>query len=239
MITVVNMIPQSMSGETNQDSEPNLAVNPADLHQLVATAFTPAPMGGANAPVYVSSDAGATWALNTIVPGNGPFGTSDISVAFPTVGGTLYGGTLNGSTLDLNILRTAAPFEPTPMTVLVDRDSEDQPWVVAMSSEGRDRVFVGNNDRASSQSATVDLSVDAATALPPRVRPAQHRASFHRRTGRAAHKARSRGRRDRLRGPSALYQPHVRCRHHPRRGCQQGRRRGPFGCPVQQAHRLR
>jgi hypothetical protein len=27
-ITVVNMIPKSSSGETNQDSEPSLAVNP-------------------------------------------------------------------------------------------------------------------------------------------------------------------------------------------------------------------
>jgi len=53
------------------------------------------------------------------------------------------------------------------MTVLVDRSSEDQPWVVAISSEGTDRVYVGNNDTASSQSATVDLSVDAATAPPP------------------------------------------------------------------------
>ena len=28
MVRVVNVIPQSLSGETRQDSEPNLAVNP-------------------------------------------------------------------------------------------------------------------------------------------------------------------------------------------------------------------
>ena len=167
MITIVNMIPQSMSGETNQDSEPNLAVDPADTSRMVATAFTPAPMGGANAPVYISTDHGATWALNTIVPGNGSVGTDDISVAFPTAGGTLYAGTLNGQTAHLNILRTASPFSATPMTVLVDRSSEDQPWVVAMSSGGTDRVYVGNNDTANSASATVDLSVSAATAPQP------------------------------------------------------------------------
>ena len=58
VLTIVNMMPQSMSGESSQDSEPNLAVNPANPKQIVATAFTPAPLGGANAPLYVSADSG-------------------------------------------------------------------------------------------------------------------------------------------------------------------------------------
>ena len=116
MITIVNMMPQSMSGESNQDSEPNLAVNPANPKQIVATAFTPAPLGGADAPVYVSADSGNNWVLNAIVPGNGSFGTGDITTAFPTTGGVLYAGTLNGVTTELNILRTADPTANTPMT---------------------------------------------------------------------------------------------------------------------------
>src|SRR4051812_21696803 len=68
-VTVVNMIPPALSGETNQDSEPMLAVNPNRPTDLVGTAFTPDPMGGANAPVYVSTDGGNTWVLNPIVPG--------------------------------------------------------------------------------------------------------------------------------------------------------------------------
>ena len=75
-VRVINMIPASLSGETNQDSEPNLAVNPANPMEIVATAFTPAPMGGAFAPIYVSTDGGSTWSLRTVVPGNGSFGTS-------------------------------------------------------------------------------------------------------------------------------------------------------------------
>ncbi len=169
MIKIVNMVPQSMSGETNQDSEPNLAVNPANTDHMVATAFTPAPMGGANAPVYVSTDGGNTWALNTIVPGNGSFGTGDITVAFSSASGVLYAGTLNGSTGDLNILRTANPTSTATMTVLVDRGNEDQPWVLAMASGGTDRVYVGNNDsnQPSGATATVDVSADAATAAAP------------------------------------------------------------------------
>jgi len=73
------MIPQSLSGETNQDSEPNIAVNPANPLQIAGSAFTPNPMGGANAPIYVSTDGGDTWSLNNIVPSSGSLGTGDIN----------------------------------------------------------------------------------------------------------------------------------------------------------------
>jgi hypothetical protein len=63
MLRIVNIIPPSLSGESHQDSEPNLAVNPAKPSDMVATAFTSAPMGGANAPIYVSTDGGNTWSL--------------------------------------------------------------------------------------------------------------------------------------------------------------------------------
>src|SRR5439155_23613437 len=68
-VSVVNMIPQSLSNETFQDSEPNLAVNPANPLQIAGTAFTVDPAGGANAPIFVSTDGGNTWSLNLILPG--------------------------------------------------------------------------------------------------------------------------------------------------------------------------
>ena len=97
-VSVTNIIPQSLSGESNQDSEPNLAVNPQDTNQMVATAFTPSPMGGALAPIFVSTDGGATWSLRNVVPGAGNpgFPTKDITVSFATSGGTLYAAILQG-----------------------------------------------------------------------------------------------------------------------------------------------
>ena len=70
-LLLVNMIPNSLSGETEQDSEPMLAVNPNNPQQIVGTAFTPNPMGSSStlAPVFVSTDGGHTWTLNAIVPG--------------------------------------------------------------------------------------------------------------------------------------------------------------------------
>jgi len=168
-VTVVNMIPKSLSGESQQDSEPNIAVNPENPLQIVATAFTPDPLNGPRAPIFVSSDGGATWSLRTIVPG-GP-ATADISVGFGDRGGALYAGTLNFSTVNLNLLRTANPFAVTPMTLLVDRADEDQPWVTAATTgtgAGRDRVYVGhNNFNTSPKTATVEVSRDARTAPAP------------------------------------------------------------------------
>ena len=46
LVFVINMIPRSLSGETSQDSEPHLTVNPSNRKQIVGTAFTPDPPAG-------------------------------------------------------------------------------------------------------------------------------------------------------------------------------------------------
>ena len=60
------------------------------------------------------------------------------------------------------------------MTVLVDRNSVDQPYVQAIRvpagpDKGKDRVYVGLNDFAApgGKTATVDRSLDAATVPAP------------------------------------------------------------------------
>src|SRR6266700_3443986 len=105
MITVVNIIPQSLSGETNQDSEPNLAVNLANPRQIVASAFTPDPMGGPNAPIYLSTDGGTTWSLNNIVPSAGSIGTGDITLRFANTSNRLFSAILDGSTGNFEVHR--------------------------------------------------------------------------------------------------------------------------------------
>src|SRR5262249_31905600 len=93
---LVNMIPKSLSGETHQDSEPHLTVNPANTQQIIGTAFSPNPGGGALAPIYMSLDGGNTWALNPIVPSavGSTEGTGDITTSFNSNATKLYGGIL-------------------------------------------------------------------------------------------------------------------------------------------------
>lgn len=192
-ILVVNMIPKALSGEAEQDSEPSLAVNPADPTQIVASAFTPDPLGGNFAPIFVSSDGGQTWILRSTVPSD--VITGDISIDFGG-GGRLYGGILKvpGSLL-LNLLRTANSFGTTPMTILSSRNRVDQPFVRSMAFNGRDRVYIGNNDfsQTNGRTATIDVSLHGAAPTPqfslvriehrgtgsagqdgPQVRPAVH-----------------------------------------------------------------
>jgi hypothetical protein len=189
------MIPNSLSSETEQDSEPMIAVNPNNPQEIAATAFTPDPTGASLAPIYVSTDGGASWVLNSTVPGG--VQTGDISVAFGPKTSNLYGGILRFDNSNLNILRTPAFANPTPMTVLVDRPDDDQPFAHASqdpADSGKDRVYIGNNDTsAAPQTATVDVILDAASATPtkktvrlesrstgsagqngPQIRPAAH-----------------------------------------------------------------
>jgi len=96
-IKVVNLIPASLSGESNQDSEPFLAIQNQNPQVMVASAFTPNPFSmTGNAPVYVSQDGGKTWALNAITPVQRM--TCDITHAMATgenhPRGDLHAGTL-------------------------------------------------------------------------------------------------------------------------------------------------
>ncbi|MGR4880451.1 sialidase family protein [Streptomyces sp. LARHCF249] len=178
-LKVVNITPVALSGDRTQDGEPSLAVNPERPTDMIATAFTPDPMGGPLAPVYVSTNGGDTWVLRSIVPGGAQgLGTGDISVSFASMGGTLYAGILNGQAavediLRMQVLRSPGISSTTPMQVLVSRDEEDQPWVVAgsVSVDGaaRDRVYVAHNDfgQGTGRTATVDVSGNARTSPPP------------------------------------------------------------------------
>jgi len=173
-VLVVNMIPKSLSGETEQDSEPTIAVNPRNPLQIAASAFTPDPSRGPRAPIFISIDGGMTWTLNSIVPSSVPKGsaTSDITVAFGSASNTLYAGILRVpapfNDTRLNILRTTDFQSSATMKVLVDRLGVDQPYVQAITRAGKDFLYVGDNDfRApSGHTATIEQSLDAGVTTP-------------------------------------------------------------------------
>jgi hypothetical protein len=175
VLTLVNMIPGLLSGESNQDSEPNLAVNPVNPLEMAATAFTPSPNAGStNSPVFYSTDGGNTWSLKDLIAGTP---VRDQTLRFATSGGYLYAGVLWGggnniALINFDILRTNNFSGLTTMTVLAQRTNDDQPFVQASTvpsgpSAGNDRIYVGSNDHAPSNiPATIDLSLDANAAVP-------------------------------------------------------------------------
>jgi hypothetical protein len=176
-VKVVNMIPKSLSGEVNQDSEPHLLVNPAHPLQIGATAFTPNPGGGAFGPVYKSFDGGNTWRLDPIIPSSpgSQTGTFDQTTSFGGDGKNYYGGIIRDPTQDTEFLRTSAFATPTAMTVLASRSGPnviDQPFTHATTvgsgaDAGLDRVYIGDNDlNALPATATIDECLDGKAAAP-------------------------------------------------------------------------
>jgi len=178
-VQIVNMIPNAQSNETSQDSEPNLAINPATPNQLVGSAFTPNPLGVTSppsAPIFFSQDGGQTWVLNAIVPsGSATFPTGDITVEFGTTTSWLYSGILrapaaSGATRTMDIFRTNNWVGTTLMAQLSTRNGPDQPYVYAATNPitGVDGLYVGNNDLSvsGSQTAAVDLSTNASATTP-------------------------------------------------------------------------
>lgn len=191
------MIPKSLSGETNQDSEPNIAVNPANPLQIAGSAFTPNPMGAGNAPIYVSINGGDTWTLNNIVPS--AVSTHDITLKFAGTSSKLFTSILDGTSSAFEVHRTSNFAANIPMTQLESRGNADQPYVQAttvpagVAGAGKDRVYIGVNDfnAPGGKTATVEQTLDAGVAVPvfssvrvekrttlgqdgPQVRPAIH-----------------------------------------------------------------
>ena len=169
-IRVVNVIPQTLSGETNFDSEPNIAVNPADLSQIVLSAFTPDPTRpSTTGPYFFSTDGGQTWALNSVIPGGTSFtNTNDCTIRFGGTSGLLYASILRADNGNLNILRKPNVAGPGVMTILVNRSGPDQPWVETSwaglpGGAVAERVYVSSNVSR----ATIEFSLSAASAPPP------------------------------------------------------------------------
>ena len=165
-IKVVDLIPASLSGESNQDSEPFLAIQNQNPQVMVASAFTPNPFSmTGNAPLYVSQDGGKTWVLNAITPVQRM--TCDITHAMATgenhPRGDLHAGTLAcASAITLDESESNDVSLSTTMNVQSTRGNVDQPFVRALGVASGDRIYVGVNDfnQANGRTATIDVSVD-------------------------------------------------------------------------------
>ena len=83
-VSVINMIPNSMSNETQRDAEPNITATFLDPTKIAASPFTPDPMGSGSAPIYISTDGGNTWTLNVCLPGGDKTGDTTLRFVGPS-----------------------------------------------------------------------------------------------------------------------------------------------------------
>jgi hypothetical protein len=164
-LTVVNMIPESMSGESSRDSEVNVSVSGADANLIVATALTP---GQTKSPLYMSTDGGLTWSLKYVVP---PVSMTHVTARFAGASPHVYTAVLAGWE-NMTVLRGTPPFS-AGLTQLASRLWEEQPYVEAARPlhggapvAGRDKVFVGHNlvDGSTPRTASLEIFQNAAAS---------------------------------------------------------------------------
>lgn len=166
---IVNAMPANHSSETNNDSEPNIAVSAANPSRMAITSFTPPDPGLTNGPIYYTTDGGENWSLLFNVPGQG---SQDQTIGFAPTAGELYMATLRADTtpITLNVDRTADPTSGT-FPAIETRTQLDQPWVHAITvpdgpNAGKVCTYVGYGDETAGYWATVDVCLDALAASP-------------------------------------------------------------------------
>ncbi len=210
-VTVVDAIPNTMSNESFNNTEPFIAIDPTNPLTIVISPFMLTPMGSSNGPLLVSFDGGNTWVARNVIPGcSGCLNTGDITIHYVSANSDFYAGILSALG-GMRVLRSTDPTLATVFSSLSNVSSRDQPYTNARTvfgwyDPGKERIWVGNNNAATSpKSSTVDQSLDAAIAMPTitsigidvdspvgrdnyQTRPVSHAdghvyAAFYRRTG--------------------------------------------------------
>ena len=183
IMRIVNVIPNDHSDEMNNDSEPNIAVNPNNPHEMVITAFTPPDNGQSKGPIFFSTDGGENWSLRFEAPYGKP---DDQTVSFAA--GNLYMATMydDGITKQLYLLRGADFSTGVPFPDVWAQSGVDRPWVQAIRviggpDDGKDRVYIGYNKQAivgegpGVPTAMVDVFLDAGAFPTPSTVQLDHR----------------------------------------------------------------
>jgi hypothetical protein len=144
------------SSETDQNSEPSLAVNPADTQQILTTAFS-----DATSPVYFTGNGGTSWTDIEDID------SSDSTMDWAN-GGNAYFCNVNGSGDSLQIWRWNAAI--TQFALIPDAeltlggDGPDQPRLAANHVGSQDHVYIGFNDLSQpAKTASVYYSLDSGT----------------------------------------------------------------------------
>jgi hypothetical protein len=138
--TIVDIIPKAQQNERAQNSEPNIAVDPADPTKIVISAF-----GNGGNPIFISKNGGTSWSLLQKVP------AGDISIGWGGPYNT-YMTTLTRSGSAIGTLRLHDPTIKSAFRGVAHSvyrpggDGPDQPWTEATFVEGVDRIYIAFND---------------------------------------------------------------------------------------------
>jgi PEP-CTERM motif len=152
-IRLIDVIPNNLSGETGQQSESSLAVNPTNANQIVLqSGFT---------NYFSTANGGAAWSLFQNISNN------DASLDW-SPGGNAYTSVLNVASRSISTSTSTNPVTGAPLGLLptsvysTTTSIPDQPWVVTTRVAGTDHIYVGFNDLSlfPGRTASVRASID-------------------------------------------------------------------------------
>ncbi len=160
--SIIDIIPVNRSGETEQNSEPSLAVDPLDPTQIIAGSFA------ADTPFFLTTDGGATWSGYDILV------TDDKSLAWKADGSGFLTATLT-TTFDIPTYTgtTSSGGFGTPINTFAPQnpDDLDQPWIRTGPSN---HVYVAYNNlnnfdtgAGQGKTASVNVSTDGGNTYTP------------------------------------------------------------------------
>ena len=156
---IVDVIPTKLNKEHQQNSEPNIAVNPANPQQILLSAFG---SGLSNNQVYFSNDGGTTWKLfQYTTVGDQTLAWSDAGIAYiaelsPSAS-RIFVGKQKKPTAKKHKFRILPKSNFNP-----SQGGPDQPWIDAITVDGTDRIYVSFNDLSqAAKTASVRFSLDS------------------------------------------------------------------------------
>jgi hypothetical protein len=152
---VVNIIPNSASGEFSNNGSPSIAVNPSNPNEIViGVLMGPSgnPTGNPNFPLFVSTDGGNNWTMQNIVPKDDSLsGTDGITVKYGQATNQLYAASMTLPNRTVDVLRTTNPAGGATMSELdLNAYGQPQAWIAAGTvltrpDAGQDRLYIGSN----------------------------------------------------------------------------------------------
>lgn len=189
---VVSNTDPNLINETTSDTEPSIAIDPANPDQIVITAFSG--FWGTTAPLWYSSDGGITWTKKFSIPVPPNITEANGCPCDQTVdygrNSILYGTFLTGtsgppSTTNVFSASTIKPLKPAfwhwlapsgtaLRTNLFGFNNSDQPWVLVNrdpSISTQDKIYVGYDDFSPELDERVSV---APGADPPTFSPDNH-----------------------------------------------------------------
>lgn len=155
-ITVVNVIPFAQSGETDQNSETSIGVNPNNPLQMSYGAFS----NSLNNPFYGSSNGGTTWTQFQTIS------HLDKSITWSN-SGTAYAAYIPSGNSSQDIIASSANpatgVAYAPIHTYQSNFVPDQPWIRATQVAEQDHIYMTNNDlgQPGSNTATMVFSLNS------------------------------------------------------------------------------